>query len=387
MKFVLFANTDWYLYNFRLSTALRLQADGHEVVMLSPPGEFGERFARHGLRWVTVAMDRTSLNPLREAAMLAQLTRLLRRERPDLVHNFTVKCAVYGALAARAARVPAVVNAVAGLGYVFTSSAAKARLLRPLVKSLLRATLGNRRSLLILQNPDDAQDFTASRLVDATRIRVIRSSGVNLTRFFPPEYPEPTSPRRRLRVLLAARLLWEKGIQEYVDASRLLQQQGREVEFLLAGMPDAGNPRSVKHAQVQAWADAGVLNWLGHVEDMPALFRSVDVMALPSYYREGVPKSLIEGAASGLALITTDRPGCREVVTEDGVDGLVVEPRNAAALAALIARLDDDRAMVRVLGDRARQTALTHFDEQSVIQRTVEVYDELLHPAGDNATP
>lgn len=387
MKFVFFANTDWYLYNFRLSTALRLKADGHEVVMLSPPGDFGARFAGHGLRWVTLAMDRSSLNPLRETVMLAQLTRLLRREKPDLLHNFTVKCAVYGALAARAARVPAVVNAVAGLGYVFTSSATKARVLRPLVKGLLRVTLGRRQSLLILQNPDDAQDFTASRLVPMQRIRVIRSSGVDLRRFFPPQPAPQPVPLRPLRVLLAARLLWEKGIQEYVDAARLLRQQGRNVEFLLAGMPDAGNPRSVDHAQVQAWHDQGVLHWLGHVEDMPALFRSVDVMALPSYYREGVPKSLIEGAACGLALITTDRPGCREVVTRHGVDGLVVEPRNADALAALIARLDDDRALVRVLGDRARQTALTHFDEQSVIQRTVDVYGELLHPSAPKPAP
>ena len=376
MKFVFFANTDWYLYNFRLSTAQRLQADGHEVVMLSPPGPFGERFAAHGFRWVTLPMDRASLNPLREAGTLRHLARLLRRERPDLLHNFTVKCAVYGGLAARMARVPAIVNAVAGMGYVFTSNSAKARLLRPMVKSMMRATLDNRRSLLILQNPDDAEIFIQSRLVAAERIQVIRSSGVNTTRF----RPAPRATGVRLRVLLAARLLWEKGIQEYVDAAVALKAQGRDIEFLLAGMPDPGNPRSVASADVQRWADAGTVTWLGHVEDMPALFNTVDVMALPSYYREGVPKSLIEGAAAGLALITTDLPGCREVVTRDGVNGLVVEPRNAKALADLIARLDDDRALLRRLGDRAREKALSDFDERLVIQRTVDAYDQLLRP-------
>ncbi|MEP7098511.1 MAG: glycosyltransferase family 4 protein [Dokdonella sp.] len=378
MKCVFFANTDWYLYNFRLATALRLQADGHEVVMVSPPGEFGGRFAAHGLRWVTLPMNRASLNPLREAATLWQLLKILRRERPDLLHSFTVKCAIYGALAARAANVPAVVNAVAGMGYVFTSDNFKARALRPLVKLLLRVSLGGDRALLILQNPDDAEAFAAAGLAKPDRIRVIRSSGVDTTRFHP-----VAPPRRidgRLRVLLAARLLWEKGLQEFVDAARLLQEQGRDVEFVLAGMPDLGNPRSVDAAQVQQWADAGLLQWLGHVDDMPALLNAVDVMALPSYYREGVPKSLIEAAACGLAIVTTDLPGCREVVTQHGVDGLRVEPRDARGLADRILALDDDRELLSRLGRSARQRALTDFDEWLVIQRTVDVYAELIPP-------
>ena len=384
MKFIFFANTDWYLYNFRLSTALRLRDEGHEVVMLSPPGDFGARFAAHGLRWLTLPMDRASLDPLREMFTLRHLVRLLRRERPDLLHNFTLKCAVYGALAARMAGVPAVVNAVAGMGYVFTSDGLKARLLRPLLKAMLRATLGHGRSLLILQNPDDADAFVRSRLVAPRQVRVIRSSGVDTVRFQPAPGPAGMG---RLRVVLAARLLWEKGIQEYVDAARLLRAQGRDIEFLLAGMPDAGNPRSVRHGQARAWADAGVLTWLGHVDDMPLLFGAVHVMVLPSYYREGVPKSLIEGAASGLALVTTDRPGCREVVPRHGIDGLVVQPRDAAALAAAIARLDDDRDLLRVLGANARQKALSDFDERLVIQRTVDVYAELLHSFDAGRSP
>jgi glycosyltransferase involved in cell wall biosynthesis len=376
MKFVFFANTDWYLYNFRLATARRLQADGHEVVMMSPPGEYGARFAAQGLRWVTLPMDRASLNPLREATTLWRLVKVLRRERPDLLHSFTVKCAIYGALAARMAHVPAVVNAVAGMGYVFTSESFKARSLRPLVKALFRATFGDVRSLLILQNPDDATAFSASRMVMPERIRVIRSSGVDTTRFQPAR--PPRSRHGRLRVLLAARLLWEKGLQEFVDAARLLREQGRDVEFLLAGTPDPGNPRSVDAAQVQQWVDAGWLQWLGHVDDMPALLHRVDVMALPSYYREGVPKSLIEAAACGLAIVTTDLPGCREVVTQHGVDGLRVDARDARGLADQIIALDDDRELLWQLGCSARRRALADFDERLVIQRTVDVYAELM---------
>lgn len=377
MKFVFFANTDWYLYNFRLSTALHLKAQGAEVVMLSPPGEFGDRFESHGVRWVSLDMDRASLNPAREALTVHRLVQVLRTERPDLLHNFTVKCAVYGAIAARAARVPAVVNAVAGMGYVFTSNHPKARALRPIVRTLMRGTLGSRRSRLILQNPDDADAFLASRLVPSQHIRMIRSSGVDISRFRPPDAVADASPRP-LRVLLAARLLWDKGIGEFVAAARSLQQQGRQVECLLAGMPDPGNPRSVARDDVERWQREGLVRWLGHVDDMPALLSSVDVMALPSYYREGVPKSLIEAAACGLALVTTDLPGCREVVSHHGVDGLHVTPRDPDSLAQALARLDDDRVLLRTLGDNARQKALLNFDERLVIAKTVEVYSELL---------
>lgn len=377
MKFVLFANTDWYLYNFRLSTALHLKSKGHEVVMLSPPGEFGSRFAAHGLRWVTIDMDRAGLNPALEAMVLLRLARVLKAEQPDLLHSFTVKCAVYGALAARITGVPAVVNAVAGMGSIFTGNGAKARVLRPIVKLAMRATLAAGNSRLILQNPDDAEAFVRLKLVPPEKIRVIRSSGVNTERF---QLSGRHGSRAPLRVLLAARLLKEKGIGEFVEASRLLKAQGRQIEFLLAGQPDAGNPMSFKRADVERWAAEGLVNWLGHVDDMPKLMCSVDVMALPSYYREGVPKSLIEGAACGLALITTDLAGCREVVSEHGVDGLHVTPRCAQTLAERLATLDDDRELLARLGRQAREKALEHFDERAVIARTVDVYDELLAP-------
>jgi glycosyltransferase involved in cell wall biosynthesis len=376
MKFILFANTDWYLYNFRLSTALQLRSMGMEVVMVSPPGEFGHRFEQHGIRWRPLPMQRSSPNPWREAGTLARLIGVLREERPDLLHSFTLKCAVYGALAARAAGVPAVVNAVTGLGYVFSSDRAKARVLRPLVSLLMRGALGGEHSRVILQNPDDAQAFADARLAPPHNIRLIRGSGVDLSRFLLRD--ADSGGRRPLRVLLAARLLREKGVCEYAAAAERLRAQGRDVRFLLAGMPDPGNPHSVPAAEVEAWHARGTLEWLGHVEDMPALLRSVDVMALPSYYREGVPKSLIEAGACGIALVTTNLPGCREVVSRDGEDGLHVQPRSADSLARVIARLDDDRDLLRRLGERARSRALSDFDEKVVIRKTCEVYGELV---------
>jgi len=378
MKFIFFANTTWYLYNFRLATIQRLLSDGHEVLVVSPPGKFGKRLVEHGCRWIPLAMERASLNPLRELATLGRLVGVLRRERPDIVHGFTLKCAIYGTIAARIARVPAMVSAVSGMGFVFTSNALKARILRPLVKALLRFALHGERSLLVLQNHDDALAFAQAGLVAPERIRIILGSGVNTFRFHPSN--RTTHRYERLRVLLAARLLQEKGVREFIEAAAILRQQDRDIEFLLAGTPDPGNPHSISRAELRRWTEAGLVQCLGHVNDMPALLGSVHVLALPSYYREGVPKSLIEGAATGLALITTNQPGCREVVTQDGVDGLWVEPRNAQALAACIARLDDDRDWLAQLGDRAREQALKKFDERLVIQQTLEVYAELQGP-------
>ncbi|MFY2763025.1 glycosyltransferase family 4 protein [Arenimonas sp. MALMAid1274] len=373
-RIVLFANTDWYLYNFRRSLALALRDAGHDVLLLSPPGPYGDKLTALGLRWQPVPMDRRSLNPLRELALVWHLVRLLRRERPALVHGFTIKCAVYGSIAARLAGVPARVNAVAGMGYVFTSNDAKARLLRPIVRGLMRLALDGDNARLVLQNPDDVALFERAGLVARERIRLIPGSGVDCSRFA--ASARVRDPAQPMVVLLAARLLWDKGLAEYVAAARQLRAQGRALRFLLAGDPDPGNPAAVPDASLREWVADGTLEWLGHVDDMPALLASVDVVVLPSY-REGLPKGLIEAAACALPLVTTDVPGCREVVT-DGVDGLRVPVRDAAALAAAIARLQDDPALACRLGEAARQKAIREFDEISVIRRTRAVYAELM---------
>lgn len=375
MKIVLFANTDWYLYNFRRSLALSLHRAGHELLLLSPPGPYGEKLQALGLRWEALPMERRSLNPLRELSLLRHLVRLLRRERPALVHGFTIKCAVYGSLAARLAGVPARINAVAGMGYVFTSNDAKARALQPVVRGLLRLALDGEGARLILQNADDVALFERAGLVDPARIRLVRGSGVDCSRFVKRSGERSGGP---LRVLVAARLLWDKGLEEYVTAARELLAEGRRIEFLLAGTPDPGNPAAVPEDTVRSWVEEGVVNWLGHVDDMPTLLGAVDVVALPSY-REGLPKTLIEAAACAQPLITTDVPGCREVVT-DGVDGLLVPVRDAKALAQAIRRLDDDPTFARRIGEKAWAKAHTEFDERIVISRTVDVYRELCGP-------
>ncbi len=384
MKAVLFANTDWYLYNFRRALALALRRQGYEVLLISPAGPYGDKLRALGLRWEPLPMARRSLNPLREAALLWHLVRLLRRERPALVHGFTIKCAVYGSLAARLAGVPARVNAVAGMGYVFTSAQLKARLLRPVVRGLLRLALGGDGARLILQNADDVALFRQARLVDEANIRLIRGSGVNCAQFATiTRTPAPGDGR--LRVLLASRLLWDKGLAEFVAALRQLRAEGCAIHALLAGTPDPGNPAAVPEATIRGWVEEDLLTWLGHVDDMAGLLATVDVVVLPSH-REGLPRTLVEAAACGLPLITTDVPGCREVVS-DGVDGLLVPKGDGAALAQAIRRLQRDPELAQRLGAAARLKAQAQFDERIVIQRTLEVYAELRDAPATCAEP
>lgn len=375
MKCILFANTDWYLYNFRRSLAVALREKGHEILLVSPPGPYGEKLQSLGFRWIAAPMERTSLNPLRELALLSWLWRLMRKERPDVVHSFTIKCAVYGGLVGRLVKAGRV-NAVTGMGYVFISPSLKAQLLRPLLRLLMRAALGGDRASLILQNADDVQLFERARLIPLEQIRLVRSSGVDCSRFLPPN-DERAPDGGPLRIVLAARMLWDKGVGEFVDAARLLKSEGRQLRFVLAGVPDPGNPAAIAEETLLGWQAEGLVEWLGHVADMPTLLAEADIVVLPSY-REGLPKSLIEAAACARPLITTDVPGCREVVTH-GVDGLLVPVRDGEALAKAIARLQDAPALARRLGEAARERALAEFDERVVIEQTLAAYYEIVN--------
>ena len=372
MKIVLSANTDWYLYNFRLSLVQELTRRGHEVLLISPAGRYGEKLLAMGYRWLAIPMDRRSLNPFKELYLLLWMKALFKREKVDLIHGMTIKSAVYGALAARLAGVHARVLAVTGMGYVFTSNHFRARALRPVLRSLFKIALAGSGTRLILQNADDVALFQAAGLYDPAKVRVIPGSGVNCERFRP---PADRQERGELRVLLAARLVRDKGVVEFVKAALQLRREGRQLTFLLAGAPDPGNPSSIDQGELEDWARQGAVTWLGHVDDMEGLLATIDIMVLPSY-REGLPKGLIEAAACGIALVTTDVPGCREVVTDE-VDGLLIPVRDSGAIARAVARLQDDFQLRMRLGEAARKKVAEVFNENIIIGSTIAVYEEI----------
>ena len=377
MKIALFANTDWYLYNFRSSLAQSLVDRGHSVLLVSPAGPYGAKLKALGFRWVPAPMLRESLNPLRELYFMNWLRKLLIKEQVDLIHGFTIKSAAYASLIGRLLfpfmDKPARVSSIAGMGYVFTNKSFKAWLLRPLVRCFLKLALRGKASHLILQNIDDYRLCSDLGLADKSRLHLIPGSGVDCNRFSPVTFH--CQPDRCFRVVLPARLLWDKGIAEFVDAARILIAEGKNIEFLLAGLPDKGNPAAIPEETLHQWVEKGLVKWLGHVDDMAALYHSVDVVVLPSY-REGLPKSLIEAAACALPLITTNVPGCRDVVTE-GVDGLLVPVKNSVAISEAIKRIQENPILGQKLGQAAREKALTQFDEKIVIERTIGVYGKL----------
>ncbi|MEQ1796228.1 MAG: glycosyltransferase family 4 protein [Nitrospira sp.] len=359
---------DWYFVSHRLPLAVAVQKAGFNVAVATRVGEYGETIRAAGIHLIPFSLSRHRGNPLREVAALA---RLYCRERPDIVHHVALKPVLYGALAARFAGVPHVVNAIAGLGWLFTSSGLAARTLRPVICRLLAWLLGASHSRTIVQNPDDF-GLLLKMGVPEDRLRLIRGAGVD-TEVFTPALELPPEP---VTVLFSARMLWDKGVGEFVEAARLLTQAGVCARFVLAGDPDPGNPASVPVVALRAWHGHNGVEWWGRRDNMPAVFHAAHIACLPSY-REGLPKVLLEAAACGLPIVTTDAPGCREIV-RDGDNGFLVPVRDAQALAVALRSLIDNGALRAKMGQRASEIVLAEFSQERVIAETLAVYQELI---------
>jgi glycosyltransferase involved in cell wall biosynthesis len=373
-RIILVSNTDWYLYNFRLSLAQYLRAQGCEVLLVSPEGHYAAALQEQGFRWLPWKLGRQTLAPWRELGALRQLERLYRRLRPDLVHQHTVKPVLYGSLAARLAGVPAIVNSVTGLGYVYLSRTAKARLLRPLVTRFYRLALNQAlkaRPAVIFENASDRQFFIEQRIISTERSWLIEGVGVDPRRFTPQPEPEGAPV-----VLFAGRLLWDKGLGVLVEAARLLHRQIAAARVVLVGEPDPGNPATVDEATLRAWQAEGAVEWWGWRADMPAVYAGSQVVVLPSL-GEGVPTTLLEAAACGRPIVASDVPGCRAIVTP-GENGLLVPPNDPQALAQALATLLADPALRGRMGAGGRQAILAKFTIEQINAATLAVYRTLV---------
>lgn len=375
-KLLFLVTEDWYFCSHRLPLARAAKAAGFEVIVATRVNQerHAAAIAAEGFRLIPLGLRRGGHNPLRELLAIGEIARIYRRERPDIVHHVALKPVLYGSLAARLARfarVPAVVNALAGMGFIFASDSFKARLLRPFVARAFRLLLNAGRSVLILQNPDDRQMLVEQGVVEPGRVRLIRGSGVDIRRFAPT--PEPGGMPL---VILPSRLLWDKGVGEFVEAARRLRAQGVSARFALVGDSDPENSAAIDDAQLAEWAASGVVEWWGRRDDMPEVFAQANVVCLPSY-REGLPKVLLEAAACGRALVATDVPGCREIAI-DGHNSLLAPVRDAVGLAAAIRRLVEDARLRGEFGQRGRALVEAELSEERVIEQTLAVYREIL---------
>ena len=364
---------DWYFWSHRLPIARAARDAGWEVLVATRVKNHGEQIEREGFRLIPIKMRRRSLAPWREFAAVAELIRIYRRERPDLVHQVAMKPVLYGSLAAALTGVPAIVNALAGMGYVFTASSVKARLLRPLIKKAFRWLLDRVNARLILQNPDDVAAMVAGT-VAAERIALIRGSGVDTKAFAPA--PEPEG---KCLAAMVSRMLWDKGVGELVEAARILKERKIPIDVVLVGSPDPENPASIPERQLRAWDASGEIGWWGERSDIARIWAGSHIAVLPSH-REGLPKSLLEAAACGRPLVATDVSGCREVV-RPGETGLLVPPHDPKSLADALERLAADPELRRRMGSAARELVERELSQEIVVEQTMALYRELLPEA------
>ncbi len=358
---------DWFFCSHFIERARAACAAGYQVTVVTRVSGHGNVIRQAGLNLIHLEIERRGMSPRRAWCTLRELSRIFSEARPDIVHNIALKPILLGTLAARLAKVPKIINAPVGMGYVFTSRDTKAWLLRPFLRLAFSYLLNPPNSRVVFENRDDLQHLVEAGHVRRDAAILIRGAGVNLEQFRP--RPEPTGD---LVVVLVARMLWDKGVGEFVEAARQLQATGITARFRLIGAPDSGNPASISHSILKTWQDEGCIEWLGHRKDIAELLGACHIACLPSY-REGLPKSLLEALACGRPVVATDVPGCREVVV-DGENGFLVPPRDAASLATALKKLIEDPALRARLGARGRRFAETDFSSTRITSATLALY-------------
>ncbi len=368
---------DWYFWSHRVDLARAALKAGYEVIVATRVTDHGEQISAEGFELAPLGLVRRSHNPFRELMAITELIRLYRRVKPDVVHHVAMKPILYGSLAAWCAGVPVVINAFAGLGYTFMDE--RNRLLRWGMKTALKWVLYLRRSTVVVQNHDDQNRLVEEGVVAASHTRIIAGSGIDLAvySFQPPPVGMPV-------VVLPARMLWDKGIREFVEAARHLKGNGVSARFILVGRRDDHNPAAIPESRLVEWVREGAVEWWGHRDDMLTVYAAATLVVLPSY-REGLPKVLLEAAACGKAIVATNVPGCREIV-QDRFNGLLVAPRNSALLAAAIEELLFNPQMREVMGRRSRDRVMAEWSGPLIAEQVLSLYHDLMKaPAIDRS--
>lgn len=373
-KLLFVLNLSSYFLSHRLPIAQAAEKLGYEIHVAAPLDEQAEKITKLGFNFHPIFLSRKGTSPFAELRSIWVLFKLYRSLKPDLVHHLTIKPVLYGTIAARFMKVPMIVNAITGLGYIFAANDIRVRLLKIFIKFMYRIILLHSNSILIFQNEDDRKIFLNSKIVFSTKAVLIRSSGVDLEKFKPnPTFSLDSSPI----VLLVSRMLWLKGVGNFVEAARTLKLRFKNARFVLVGDTDKDNPSGIPFKQLKDWDDQGIVEWWQYRANMPEVYTKSTIMCLPSLYAEGVPKVLIEAAASGLPIITTDTPGCRDVV-QNNFNGFLIPKGDTQALIIAIENLLRAPELCAMMGARGRKVAETNFSVKKVINETMAIYQNQL---------
>ncbi|MCH8558973.1 MAG: glycosyltransferase family 4 protein [Balneolia bacterium] len=365
-------NVDWFFISHRLPLALAAKSFGFEVIIAASNSGYKEEIESYGMEFIHIPFSRKGTNLLNEILTLIKVYRVFRKIKPDIVHQVTIKPVIFGSLIARFSNRLSVVNAITGLGFVFSDDE-KSSLLHLIINKLYKIALNNPRQYTIFQNPDDRKQFIDNKLVNADHTFIIMGSGVDCEVF----KPSFNNNNDKKTVLFASRMIWDKGVNEFYEAAKIVKKQVPDVEFVLAGMADQGNPNAVKPEELIKWTKEGYVKWIGHTDNMLKLIQSSTIVVLPTYYPEGVPKILIEAAACGKPIVTTNRAGCREIV-RDGINGILVPQKDSKQLAGAILEILNDEGLAKKYGVNGREIVLNEFSEKIVVSKTMEVYKKLV---------
>jgi glycosyltransferase involved in cell wall biosynthesis len=367
-----------YFVSHRLPWARAAREAGYEIHVTALKTGDGDLVRAEGFQYHDLAERDRGKNPAAELRFLYRLYRLFLALQPELVHFITLRSVLYGALPARLAGIPAVLNSVTGLGFLFSENTWSVQALRWGIMQFLRVALRHPNQITTFQNFDDAEIFVSRGVVPKDRTAVTPGSGVDPERFEYAEEPAMENGKKPI-VMLPTRLLWHKGVEVFVDAARHLRRDEVEARFVLVGDTDPENPGAVPKEQIEAWADEGPVEWWGRQasSEMPSVLQQAHIVCLPSHYREGVPKVLIEAASCGRPIVTTDVPGCREIVNHDET-GFQVAPKDPEELACRIRNLLDDPNLRREMGRNGRLHVENNFTATQVADKIVDAYDQLI---------
>jgi len=374
-KIFFVSNTAWSLFNFRISLMRYLKSQGHDVRAIAPYDGFADRLKKEFPFIGLGKLDRKGKSFLKDFNFFEELYRIYKEHKPDLVLHFTIKPNIYGSIACGLLRIPSVAN-VTGLGYVFTGKS----FLSLIVKKLYKFSFSFSEKV-VFQNPVDYDFFISGKIIPLGKGAIIPGSGVN-TEKFSPEFcknlGKNKDSKNKIVFLMVSRMLWDKGVKEFVKVAKIIREKYQNVEFWLLGPVDEGNPAAVPRHVLDLWEKEGVIKYPGVTDDVRSFICQSDVVVLPSFYREGIPRVLLEAMAMAKPIITTDAPGCRETVV-DGVNGFMVKPKDVESLAGAMEKMlvlpKDERDR---MGREGRKMVFEKFDEKIVIEKYMEIIGEVM---------
>ena len=372
-KLLFLVTRDWSFCSHRLQLGIAARKAGYDVIVVTEENNHGDVIRQAGLRLIPIKFPRSGKNPFSDFMTLRSLIRIYKNEQPDLIHHVSLKPVLYGSIAAKFLESPNIINAMTGLGYVFSSEDFFAKIIRFLISPLLKYFFADRRSMAIFQNQDDLKTLEDRNMITHERAVIIRGCGIELDIYV----PRPGGGKDIPQVVLMARMLWDKGVGEFVQAAKLLLARNISANLILIGGIDTENPTAISAEQLKIWQEEGIIKWWGRRDDIPEILQQSTIACLPSY-GEGLPRSLLEAASAGLPIVATDVPGCREAVI-NGENGYLVPPRNPTALADAIEKLLNDESLRRDMGVKSRALAEREFAVNKINNETISLYQHILN--------